>query len=173
MIKQILNNRGTTLLELVFYFLIVGVVLFVSMNFAFQTIDLSRQSENLHELQANINFMSQKIVSVVRTADSIDDGNSLFENDEGKLSLIVPDSAASPTKFYLSDGDLYTKEGLNSEIKINSESIKCTVLRFQKITYPKAPDQIVIDATFEPRNTDIINLEQTLSFHTSVSLRKL
>jgi hypothetical protein len=173
MIKQILDNKGTSLLEIAFYFIIVAVVLFASMSFAIQTIDITKQSENLHELQTNIDFMSQQIVSVVRTADSIDDGNSLFDNDEGKLSLNVSDSGKSPTKFYVSDGDIYTKEGLNSEIKINSESIKCTLLRFQKVTYPKAPDQIVIDATFEPANTLTTKFEQTLSFHTSVSLRKL
>ncbi|MFH1533751.1 MAG: hypothetical protein ABID64_02365 [Nitrospirota bacterium] len=172
MIKKIKRNKGTTLVEMAFYFMIVGVLLFVAMNFAIQTINVSTQSENFHELQANIDFMSQKIVSIVQTAESIDEVNSIFDNDEGKLSLNVSDPAASPTMFYMYGENIYMKEGSSAEVRINSESIKSTLLRFQKITFPKAPDQIMIDATFEPKNTDIINLEQTLSFHTSVSLRK-
>lgn len=169
MINKMKKIRGTTLVEMAFYFVIVGVVLFVAMNFAIQTINVSKQSENIHELQANIDFMSQKIVSVVKWADSIDETNSIFDNDIGKLSLNTPTN--SPTLFYVENGDIYTKEGSNSAIKINSHSITCTKLRFQKITYNKAPDHIIIDATFEPTYTEITNLEQTLSFHTSVSLR--
>ena len=170
--KKINKNRGTTLIEILFYFLMVGTLLTVAMTFTFQILDLSKQSENLHELQANIDFMSQKIISTTKSAEAIDDANSTFDSDTGKLSLNLFESAKNPTSFYISDGDVYIKEGSDTAIKINSESIICTKLRFQKISYPKAPDQVVIDATFEPRYTDISNLEQTLSFHTSVSLRK-
>lgn len=173
MIKQNKKPSGTTLIEILFYFVIVGVLLFVAMNFAIQILNVSKQSENAQELQANINFMSQKIVSTVRMAESIDDTNSIFDNDQGKLSLNLSDASKTPTSFYISNGDIFIKEGNNAAVKINSDSINCLTLRFQRITYDKAPDQIVIDATFEVKNVEIINLEQTLPFHTSVSLRKI
>jgi Tfp pilus assembly protein PilE len=173
MIKQNKKSSGTTLIEILFYFVIVGVLLFVAMNFAIQILNVSKQSENAQELQANINFMSQKIVSTVQTAESIDDTNSIFDNDQGKLSLNLSDALKTPTSFYISNGDVFIKEGSSAAIKINSASINCLTLRFQKVTYNKAPDQIIIDAVFEVKNVEIINLEQTLPFHTSVSLRKI
>ncbi len=173
MIKKINKNRGTTLIEILFYFVIVGVLLFVAMNFAIQILNVSKQSENAHELQANINFVSQKIVSTVQTAESIDDTNSIFDNDQGKLSLNLSEASKTPTLFYISSGDVFIKEGSDAAVKINSESINCLSLRFQRITYAKTPDQIIIDAVFEVKNVEITNLEQTLPFHTSVSLRKI
>ena len=173
MIKQKKKTFGSTLIEILFYFVIVGVLLFVAMNFAIQILNVSKQSENAQELQANINFMSQKIVSTVQTAESIDNTNSIFDNDQGKLSLNLSEASKTPTSFYISNGDIFIKEGGNATVKINSESVNCLTLRFQRVTYNKAPDQVIIDATFEVKNVEIINLEQTLPFHTSVSLRKI
>lgn len=172
MIKSINKTIGTSLVEVVFYFAIVGVLLLAATNFGIQVANVAKQSENLHEIQANIDFMSQKIVSTMQIADSIDDGGSTFDSDIGQLSLNVPAASKSPTIFYLSGENIYVKEGTSAAIRINSDSVKCTKLRFEKISYPKTPDQVIIDTTFEPKYTDIPNLEQTLQFHTSVSLRK-
>lgn len=173
MIKKNPKHTGTTLIEIMFYFVIVSVLLLAAMNFSIEVLNISKESDNLHEIQSNIDFVSQKIISTIEEADSINDTESIFNNDNGKLSLNMPEAGVSPTVFYISNGNIYIKEGLNPVIKINSDSIDCMLLRFQIVSYEKSPDQVVIDASFKPRFTDIKNLEQNLSFHTAVSLRKI
>lgn len=165
-------RHGFTLIEIIFYFAIIGFILLAAMTFAIQVTNLSKQSENIDELQASIDFVSQQITIKSQEALSINDAGSTFDNDIGALSLNVPATENSPTTFYLQNEEIYIQEGSASPVKITSDSIKCTQLRFQKISYPKAADQIIIDATFEPVGTDIANLQHTLSFHTSVSLRQ-
>lgn len=119
-----------------------------------------------------MDFIATKMTSTIQNSDSIDTGNSTFENDTGKLSLNVPNLSKSPTNFYMENDIIYMREGSNPIIKISSDSIKCTQLKFTRISSPKIPDQVIIDTKCEPINSDIKNLEQEISIHTSVSLRK-
>jgi len=166
------SKRGFTLLEILIYFAIISTILYAIMSFSLQILVVSKKSSNLQEIQTNIDLISNKIVYAIQNANSIDNGNSIFENDIGKLSLNVPNSGKSPTWFYLENSAIYLKEGLNSAIKLSSDSIKCAQLKFIKISSPKVPDQVMIDAQCEPVNSDIKNLEQKVSIHTSISLRK-
>lgn len=166
------NQRAFTLVEIIFYFVIIGIFLLAAMNFAIQTLNITKESESIHELQANIDFISQRIVSTVQTAESINDAGSIFDNDEGALSLNITPAAKSPTTFYLSNESVYMTEGSSPTVKITSDLIRCALLRFQKISTSKVPDQIIIDAEFQWIYGDILSLEQNLSIHTSVNLRK-
>lgn len=161
-----LRQKGATLIEILLYFAIIGVVLLAAMSFSLQVIDLTKRSDSFHEIQSNINLISERIVSTIQQADSVDDAGSIFDNDAGTLSLNVTPSGKSPTRFYIAEDTVYMKEGSTAEVKLSSDLVTCNQLRFRKISYPKAPDLIVIDAEFE-------YLQQTLSFHTSASLRKL
>lgn len=170
MIKKTLK-KGFSLIEVLLYFVIIGIFLGVAINFIVQVGTVSQQSENAHEIQSNIDFIAQKMSSSIRIANSINDANSTFDSDTGKLSLILPAGYSSPITFQLSDGDIQVIDGTGT-ITINSDFIICTKLRFEKVTYPKSPDQIVIDAIFTPKYVDIPNLEQSFPVHTSISLRK-
>ncbi len=171
--KALIEKQGTTLVEISLYFAIVGIVLLAAMTFSIQILRVTHQAKNMHELQSNIDLISHKITQTIQEAESIDNAGSVFENDQGTLSLNVLEPAQSPTKFYYSDEAVYIKKGAAAATKISSEGIKCTQLRFEKIQYDKTPDQIIVDAQFEPLYTDIPNLDHTMSFHTSISLRKL
>lgn len=167
------KKEGFTLVEILFYFVILSFMLVSIMSFSITVLNLTKESDNLHEIQAGIDYISQKIIYTVETASSINVAESIFDNNNGKLSLNMSVAGNSPTSFYLLDGAVYIKEGEQAAVKINSDSIRCTELKFQKISYTKTPDQVVIDAEFEPLNSEISNLRQVLPFHTSVSLRKL
>ena len=170
MIKNSLK-KGFSLIEVLLYFIIIGIFLGVALNFIVQVGVLSQQSENAHEIQSNIDFIAQKMSSSIRIADSINDSNSTFDSDAGKLSLLLPAGYSSPITFQLSDGNIQVVDATGT-ITINSDFITCTKLRFEKVTYPKSPDQIVIDAICEPKYIGIPNLEQSFPMHTSISLKK-
>jgi len=164
-------KSGITLIETIFYFTLLTIVMGAIMTFAIQVINMNKKSDNLREAQANLEFVTRTIVGTVQTASAVDDANSIFGNDVGKLSLSVSDTGRTPTQFYRQDNDVYLKFGANQPFRLNSDSIICTTLRFEKTVTPKVPDQINISAVFEAKNQDIANLVNVLPVHTSVSLR--
>ena len=172
MIKTFTKNKGFTLLEMLLYMLIASGILFAITSFALQIMEVSKKSSDMQEIQTNIDYISSKLSSTIQIADSIDNGNSIFENDIGKLSLNIPDEGKSPTVFYLEDEAVYLKEGVGAALKINSDFVKCTQLKFVKVTTAKSPDQVVFDMQCEPINSDLAALKQELSIHTTISLRR-
>jgi len=167
------NKKGVSLVELVVYFAIIGIVLLAAMNFAVQVINSSERSKNYNELQGNIDFISNKIISAIKSAESINDANSLFDSDAGSLALDMHSPASTPVTFYISDGDVYFAEGISAEIKLNSDYTKVKLFRFHKVTYPKTPDQIVMDIELEPVGVEYTGTHKDVSLHLSVSTRNL
>lgn len=176
--KKIGGNRtshkpaGSSLVEIILYFALLAIFLFAAMMFAIQILNANMISSNIQELQSNVDFMSQKITYSIQTADSVDNIASVFDASPGTLSLNVGIPALSPTQFYLDNGNIYFKEGASEAIRLNSDQIIANSLTFRKITYPKTPDQIIVDAEFSMADADISNLQKTYSFHIAISLRK-
>lgn len=172
MIKSITKNRGFTLIEILLYMLIVTIMLFAIMSFAMQVMTVNTKSVNIQEIQTNIDYIGNKFSSSIQSASSIDDGNSIFDNDIGTLSLNMPDLGKSPTAIYLENSEVYLQEGSSQAVKISSDSMKCTQLKFTKIVQAKTPDMVTIDMQCEPLHLDLAGQGQTSKIHTSVSLRK-
>src|SRR3989339_1345201 len=139
--KNIIKNKvlpderhGFTLIEILLYMIVASVVLFAIMDFAIQISIVNKKTTNMQEIVTNMDFISTKITSSIQSATSINNGNCIFDNDIGKLSLNVFTPTKSPTTFYLQDSMVYLQEGANNAIKINSDSMKCTKLKFEKIS---------------------------------------
>jgi len=169
---KIKTTNGFTLIEITLYMLIATIILFVAMNFFMNVSQTNSKSINMQEINSNIDFISGKIFATIRSADSVDDANSVFEDDAGILSLNMSDPAKTPTKIYMTDGEIYFKEGASEDIKISSDFIKCTRLNLSKISQSKTPDMITIDMSCEPVNTESIPGNMDLGIHTSILLRK-
>jgi len=165
-------QRGFTLIEILFYFAVLSVVLTAIMSFSLQILNLSQKSENFHELQNSSTLITDKISTAIKEADSVDVGNSIFNANPGKLSLNMSNPAESPTAIYKSGDNILYKIGANEAIQLNSNGTKCNNLTFQRLTYPKTSDQIVIDIECHPLNEELSSQNQTFNIHTSVSLRK-
>ena len=172
MIKKLLKTGATTLLEIVIYFTIFGVILLVSTTFAIQILNVNKLSSNFNEVQSNISLVSNKVIAAIQEADSIDVANSVFDNDQGALTLIMPTPALSPTKFYLSSNNLYMVQGIGTPEKLNSTITEFNILRFHRVSYPKSRDQVVIDIRAGVAANSLQQLDKTLDSHFSISLRK-
>lgn len=165
--KKINPQTGFTLVEIMIYFAITSVFLFAIAAFALRIIDASRLAENINEIQASGNFSTDKVVEKIHSASSLDSGNSIFDNDSGKLALI-----GSPNvSFYLENRNVYMTEGTNNPVKLNSSAVQVNKLKFHLVRAEKTPDQIVIDGEFQSM-PNISSLAHIFVFHLSVSLRK-
>lgn len=163
--KGLFAQNGTTLLELMIYFTIVGIILFAAMTFAIQIIDINKLSNNYNELQSNLNFIAEKLTSAIQSADSVNEEESIFDSDDGVLYLDYGDPDDSYVEFYLFEKNIFIEQESSGTSKLNSDMITFDTLRFKKISYNKAPDFIIIDATLG-------SMEKKLNLHTAVSLRK-
>lgn len=172
MIIKYLKTRASTLLELLIYFAILAVVLMVALTFAIQILNVSRLSGNFNELQTNMNFISEKMIFNIQSAQSIDLANSTFDNNIGALSLNMPSPSPTPIKFYISSGNIMYQEGTSTAVKLNSNDTEFITLRFHRVTYAKANDSITIEATFKPKNRQIVSLDKTVTIHLTVNLRR-
>lgn len=172
MIKIYNKNRGFTLIEISLYMLIVSVVLFAIMSFSMQIFGANSRSVNMQETGTNMDFVSNKIISVIQNANSINTGNCILNNDIGKISLNVPLVNKSPADIYLQDQSIYLKEGSGNATKINSDFTKCTQLKFVRVTQAKTPDMIILDMRCSPIHDEIDPVVEELKVHTSISLRR-
>lgn len=165
-------QKAFTLIELIFYFTILSLILGAMISFSVQILSSGKKSDNLHELQSNMDYVTGRIISNIQMASGLDIVNSIFASDNGKLVLNVIESAKSPTSFYLQNGYAYMKQGANDPVKISSDSIRVTKFRFERGVTPKVPDQIIFYGTFEPVNKDFAELSTPLEIRASASLRK-
>jgi len=169
--RNVAGQRGFTLVEALIYFIVVGIFLLSAMMFALQILDISKLSENFAEVQANGIFSTQKIIDGIHSADSINEASSIFDNDNGKLVL---HDGAIDVSFYLQSGDIYMKEGAAAAVKLNSDNVDISELRFHQIKSAKTPTQIVIDGeTTSPQGgATAAGLSHSFPFHLSVSIRR-
>lgn len=163
-------KKGTTLIEILVYFAILEAVLLSAMTFTIQIFNVNRLSNNFQEVQSNLDFISQRIIATAQIADGINLPASIFDNDQGALSLTT-DSGI--TTFYSSNGVIFMQEGTLSPVQLSSNAITFDLLRFHRITFPKSPDQVIIDAAIRNSNSDIASQNKQLNFHISISLRNL
>ncbi len=168
-----IKNRGFTLIELIFYFFIVSIVIFVAVSFAIQIVKMNSLSSNSKEVHANADFIENKIDKTIKRAISIDFGESVFDDDDGVLSLNMLDPSESPSKFYSSDGDLFLKIGQDDPVKLNSSFIGLKSFRFSVISSHKSPDQIKMEAKLGLKNTDVSGIDRIFDIYLVTSLRQL
>lgn len=167
--RKLIKQKGFTLVETAMYFAIVGVFLLAATMFSLQILNAFKWSENAQEIQSNFITPLDEITGAIKVADSIIDGVSVFDNDNGVLALSID---GIQTKFYLDSGAIYLQEGASASVKLTSDNVRVTVLRFHKIEEDKTPTQITIDGELETVST-AAGLDKNLTFHLSASLRKL
>lgn len=165
-----MRNKASTLIEILFYFTILGVILLASMSFAIQILNVNSLSKNIHELKVNVDAVEELMTYTIQTADTVDEVNSVFDDDGGQLSLNMPSGTA--TLFYLDSGQVYVQEGAATPVQVTTDAISFNVLRFERLQSDKAPDQIKIEAEANPSNNDLSNLDTTFTINVSISLRK-
>ncbi len=164
-------QKAHTIIEAIFYSVLLTVFLLVAMTFAIQILGAASLSGSIEEFQTNQELILQKISDSIYGATSVDVDNSVFDSEEGVLSLIMPESSDSPTKIYFEANGLYFKEGTADPVQLNTYDIKIDYLTFHRVVSDKAPDQIIVDMQFSPVSTDLAHLQHTLPLHLTISLR--
>lgn len=165
--KTFQKQKGFTLIEMLTYFAITSIFLLAITLFSIQIMSTFRWSENMHEIQTSGNFITDKFVEKIHSADSINTSTSVFDDDDGVLAL----NGTTSSRFYLNNGNLYLLEDSGSPAQLNSNDVKFNFLRFKRIVAGKTPDQIVIDAEIESIS-EVTSYNRVYPYHLSLSLRR-
>ena len=107
MISNIYKKRGYSLVEMVIYTAIISIVFFVVINMILSFTDSYRVVTALRLADHTGIDSMERITRDIRSASSVDTGNSTFGSSPGVLTLISTENGVSTTtKFYLNEGKI-------------------------------------------------------------------
>jgi hypothetical protein len=160
------------LVEILIYFVLLAVGVFVAMNFAITVGDLYGQSANHNELQSNADLLENRFTYAVQTATGVTVASSSFDVDEGVLTLTMEEVSQSPTVFYLQNGVVYMQQGLDAAMALTGPSVQVDYFRLTQVTATKAPTQIQLDAQLSVFGVQRESMASTIPIHLTVTLRQ-
>jgi len=169
--KNLKNNNGSTLIELILYIsLATGMLLVISM--AFSIFFYSRiKNQTILEVDQQGAQIMQIVTQTIRNANSVN-SPALGIND-ASLSLSVSDPLSNPTIFALSGNEINITEGLNPVVSLtNTSRIIASGLLFENLSRNLTPNTIGISFTLSHVNSSGRNeYNYSRTFYGSASLR--
>jgi type II secretory pathway pseudopilin PulG len=143
--------RGFTLVEVIIYIAITGMVVSALVGFVFSAASTREKNYSVEEVHANSRFALDRITYFIRLAESVDIGASVFGVDPGVLTLNMPNAVDSPTVISLTqdDGALRVREGTSPvrEYILTNEELRITNLMFGDFTGQHKRGVISVDFT--------------------------
>jgi len=81
--------KGFTLLETILYIGLFSAVLFIVVSFMLSTQEANMRTQRSENIYQTSQFVTEHINYTFRKAETINEANSVFEDDDGKLSLVI------------------------------------------------------------------------------------
>src|SRR3989344_7787852 len=116
------NFVGFTLMELLLYVGILGVISVALIGFFSSIYQYYYDVQNKSKVSQNLRFVSQVIEQTVRQAVQISQASG------PTLVLAMNDASKNPTEIGLENGRVYKKEGSGSKIYLTPQSVEATAL---------------------------------------------
>jgi len=169
------SRSGFTLIETIIYTIIVVMIVVVSVRVMLTVMGAREKTKTVSEVQQDLRFSMDRMVNSVIGASAINTGSSVFDNDNGILSLEYSGSSLDPVIYSLSNSGVVVQEGGGSATPVTSSGIYVDQLRFTNLTatgtYGTIKIQIHATDGREGTGGDK-TYEDEMSLQTSVSLRQ-
>lgn len=127
------DERGFTLAELIVYLSIVTIAILVFASFMVNVTKYASHSKVQREVQQNARLVLSRITQEIRTAASIDAANSVFNSDDGKLTVQGPSGALVSFYRQASSDEVYYDNG-SGAVPLSSDAIRVSELRFAQVS---------------------------------------
>lgn len=118
------RDGGFTLLEVLIYFLIVGVVLTAAVSFSFEFVVSKAKGEAIQETERNAHLAMARLAAEVRQAQDINTGSSVFGSNPGTLSLVAANPVDDPIVFSVNGGVLQVQQGAGPVLPLTSSKVQ-------------------------------------------------
>ena len=167
-------QKGFTLIELIIYVAIVGLVAGAFVSFSIAVTNSNTKTYVAQEVQANSRIALDLITQKIQAATGVNLVDSTFGSDPGVLSLSFASDDLDPTIIQLSedDGILQVVEGVSSPVNITSDEVKVTNLQFTNLTGTSDKENIKIDLTVEYDASEDVEFKYAQTLETSATVRQ-
>jgi type II secretory pathway pseudopilin PulG len=167
------DQRGVTLVELVVYITIVGVIMVTMVSFMMNLITSRSKISAVSEVLANARLIQDRLNDAARHAEGINVGGSTFGVDPGVLSLNMVDVGVDPTVFSLTsdDGQFQINEADGGNVLVSSNDVKITNLVFSNLTTVEDIGIIQVKFTvtsINPSDSDLFDYAE--NFQTAIRI---
>jgi prepilin-type N-terminal cleavage/methylation domain-containing protein len=171
--KRHSNQNGFTLIELIIYVAVVGMVLVAFVGYSINVLQSKQKTNNQLEAQFNARFTLQRITQEIREASGVNTGDSIFGADPGRLSLVKYTAAKNPTIIDLTadDGEVQIQYGASAAESITTDQVQITNLTFNNVSGPAGKKAIQIQLTVKIDNADVF-YQTEVTLDSTVNLRK-
>ena len=147
-------------MELLVYISITTVTLLMLTSFVVDVTKNAARTKITKEVQQNARLLISRITQEIRTASNIDGANSVFDSDQGKLTLV---KGTGPVSFYWQDDEVYYSEDLNANLLSNNK------VRVTKLNFQRNNNAITVNLTVEQKNINA-RVEGTDKFELSSTI---
>ncbi|MBI4133382.1 prepilin-type N-terminal cleavage/methylation domain-containing protein [Candidatus Uhrbacteria bacterium] len=137
-------RRGFTLIEVLIYMAILGVMLLNIVELTSGTFDLRGRARASLTIEENLRFVLSRVVARIYDADGI---TAPATGTTSTLTLDMLDATENPTTITLSNGAVLLTEGTNAAIPLTSDEVTVTTLSFTRLS--GTPPGVRIDITGE------------------------
>lgn len=165
-------HRGFTLVELILSFSLIAFLSGLLGVVVFQTLQYQNKLRLMHEVTYQAQTMLDQIGTNIRTAQSVT--TPATNTSSSALTLVVADGTKSPTQWYLSNNQLFKKEGTAAALPITTSQAKVSNLTFTSLSASGTPPSLRIQMTLNQSATSTLwytYYEDT--FSSTVTLRPL
>ena len=164
------TSKGFTLLELILYVSIAGVILLVVSIFLSTILQSRIKNQTVSEVEQQGAQVMQLITQTIRNAEDISAPSQGISG--ASLTLDVVDLSDDPTIFDLSSGVIRITEGVDSPINIINSRINVSGLSFHNLSKTDTAGTVKIVFTLSHKNPEGRNeYNFSKTFYGSASLR--
>lgn len=162
-------NKGYTLIELLLYVSIVGVLL-VGITFFFGTITETRvKNRTISEVNEQATYAIDYIARTVRASNSI--SSPAVGASGNSLTVVTGDAGVDPIVFSVASGVLQVKEGSAAAVPLTSPVIQVNAFTVTNTARPGTDGMATVQLTLNRVNTSNRNeYDYAQTFTTSVGV---
>lgn len=162
-------KKGFTLLEVLLYTSIGGILVFILANITFITMESRVKGQVINEVNGQGVQVMQVITQTIRNSESIISPTAGINGTT--LSLNV--TGANPTVFSQTGDQLFVSESGGASVALTSSRVKATNLSFHNVSRTGTSGSIKIVFTLtHVNNTGRNEYNYSKTFYGSASLRK-
>ena len=164
-----IGRRGTTLIEVLLYSLLVSGLLFVVSYFAMDAIGNKSKNDAGAEVNDNAQIITEQITSTIRNAREIQFPANMGQSDS---ALIITSGDGHQKNYNLADGQLQVSDNGGVPIALTSANIVVSNLIFTNLTMPSTKGNIRIQMDMAFRNpSGAVEFTASIKIDTSATLR--
>lgn len=166
------RQQGYTLIELLLYVVIVGMLLTSVVGFMGTATDARVKNQAIAEVDDQGIAVMDYITQTIRNATSIS-APAAGGVAASSLTLVVPTASLSPTVFSLSGTTLQVKEGTAAAIALTSSDVQVSNLSFKNLTRSGTIGIIQVSFTLSRvnlGNQNVFNYQKTFTSSAEVAL---